>query len=89
MMGYVEQKGSSISLKTVKFQSAEDQKEILKIKVKDENASCFLFFFLFSQEEDKKEEKSVRKVTELECKSKFAFQCYKSMVGHSVFTLIM
>lgn len=46
------------------------------------------FFFLFSQEEDKNKEESVRKVTELECKSKFAFQCYKSMVGHSVFMLI-
>lgn len=45
MMGYVEQKGSSISLKVVKVQSAEDQKEILKIKVKDENASLFFFPF--------------------------------------------
>lgn len=42
-MGYVEQKGPSISLKTVKVQSAEDQKAILKIKVKDE----MLFFFFF------------------------------------------
>lgn len=60
MMGYVEQKGSSISLKTVKVQSAEDQKEILKIKVKDENVS-FFFFFLFSQEEDKNKENQSEK----------------------------
>lgn len=52
-MGHVEQKGPSISLKTVKVQSEEDQKEILKMKVKDENAA---FFFPFFQEEDKKGE---------------------------------
>lgn len=54
-MGHVEQKGPSISLKTVKVQSEEDQKEILKMKVKDENAA-FFFFFPFFQEEDKKGE---------------------------------
>lgn len=48
----MEQKGPSISLETVKVQSAEDQKEILKIEVEDENT----FFFPFFQEEDKKGE---------------------------------
>lgn len=50
----MEQKGPSISLKTVKVQSAEDQKEVFKIKVKYENAA--FFFFPSFQEEDKKEE---------------------------------
>lgn len=41
----MEQKGPSISLKTVKVQSAEDQKEVFKIKVKYENAAFFFSFF--------------------------------------------
>lgn len=82
----MEQKGPSISLKTVKVQSAEDQKEILKIEVEDENA---FFFFLFFRRRIRRGRVSVRKEAELECKSKFAFQCYKSMMGHSVFMLIM
>lgn len=41
-MGYVEQKNHLFPYKIVKVQSVEDQKEVLKIEVKDANA----FFFV-------------------------------------------
>lgn len=47
-MGYVEQKNHLFSYKLFKAQSVENQKEMIKIEVKD--MDFFLFFFFFQDE---------------------------------------
>lgn len=46
-MGYVEKKNHLFSYKLFKAQSVKDQKEIIKIEVKNTDVWLLFFFFLF------------------------------------------